>query len=96
MMPPQSPSGSSPTSTHSQLQYDHQGGNDPNGAQGGAQAPAGYAQEMNGHGEIPQSMGGGPGVVGMDPSGLPPQAAPADEEPLYVNAKQVRRNRYFL
>ncbi|KAG0044205.1 Transcriptional activator [Gryganskiella cystojenkinii] len=100
MMPPQSPSGSSPTSTHSQLQYDHQNGNDPNSAAQGGNVPpqtGGYAQDINSHGDMPQNMagngGGGPGVVGggMDPSSMPPQAAPADEEPLYVNAKQYHR-----
>ncbi|KAI1312315.1 Transcriptional activator [Mortierella claussenii] len=70
MMPPQSPSGSSPTSSHSRLAHDQ----DP---QAGSFQP-----DMGG---APQLLGGGAdGSLGQPP-------VQADEEPLYVNAKQYHR-----
>ncbi|KAF9905353.1 Transcriptional activator [Linnemannia zychae] len=74
MMPPQSPSGSSPTSSHSRLTHDQ----DQQQHHAGAFQP-----EL---GQPAQMIGGGSeGSVGHAP------AAAADEEPLYVNAKQYHR-----
>src|SRR5690349_7879736 len=73
MMAPQSPTGSSPTSSHSRLAHDQD--------QQQPQHHAGAFQpDLGGQ---PAQMVGGEGAMGHAP------AAPADEEPLYVNAKQV-------
>ncbi|KAF9272561.1 Transcriptional activator [Linnemannia elongata] len=75
MMAPQSPTGSSPTSSHSRLAHDQD--------QQQPQHHAGAFQpDLGGQ---PAQMVGGEGAMGHAP------AAPADEEPLYVNAKQYHR-----
>ncbi|KAF9136858.1 Transcriptional activator [Linnemannia schmuckeri] len=71
MMPPQSPSGSSPTSSHSRLTHDQD-----------QHHTGAFQPELGGQ---PAQMVGGEGAMGHAP------AAPADEEPLYVNAKQYHR-----
>ncbi|KAF9934649.1 Transcriptional activator [Linnemannia zychae] len=71
MMPPQSPTGSSPTSSHSRLTHDQD-----------QQHHAGAFQPDLGQ---PAQMVASEGSMGHAP------AAPADEEPLYVNAKQYHR-----
>ncbi|KAG0286380.1 Transcriptional activator [Dissophora globulifera] len=68
MMPPQSPAGSSPTSSHSRVTND---------------------QDQQPPGSFQLDMGQVPHIVGAE--GLIGQAAAADEEPLYVNAKQYHR-----
>ncbi|KAF9090536.1 Transcriptional activator [Mortierella sp. GBA35] len=73
MMPPQSPTGSSPTSSHSRLAHDQDQQQ---------QHQAGAFQPDLGQ---PAQMVGGEGSMGQAP------APPADEEPLYVNAKQYHR-----
>ncbi|KAF9135520.1 Transcriptional activator [Mortierella sp. 14UC] len=75
MMPPQSPTGSSPTSSHSRLTHDQ---DQPQHHAGAFQPELGQPAQMVG--------GGSEGSVGHAPA-----AAPADEEPLYVNAKQYHR-----
>ncbi|KAG0270828.1 Transcriptional activator, partial [Linnemannia exigua] len=74
MMPPQSPTGSSPTSSHSRLTHEQE---QPQHHAGAFQPELGQPAQM---------VGGGEGSMGHAPA-----AAPADEEPLYVNAKQYHR-----
>ncbi|KAG0379019.1 Transcriptional activator [Mortierella sp. AD032] len=73
MMPPQSPTGSSPTSSHSRLTHEQE---QPQHHAGTFQPELGQPAQM---------------VGGEGPMGHAPAAAPADEEPLYVNAKQYHR-----
>ncbi|KAG0288140.1 Transcriptional activator [Linnemannia gamsii] len=77
MMPPQSPTGSSPTSSHSRLTHDQDQQQQQPQHHAGAFQP-----DLGGQ---PAQMVGGEGTMGHAP------AAPADEEPLYVNAKQYHR-----
>ncbi|KAG0282519.1 Transcriptional activator, partial [Linnemannia gamsii] len=74
MMPPQSPTGSSPTSSHSRLAHDQD-----------QQQPQHHAGAFQ-----PDLGGQSAQMVGGEAMGHAP-AAPADEEPLYVNAKQYHR-----